>query len=455
MQELFHFEWYELTMAAVGLAILVAAWIPQVFTRRHLTVAIIPLLAGFLIFQFTASPLPSPMNEDGRWLWEKVTEFVVIVSLFGAGLKIERDLDFPYWRATLRLLLITMPLSIGLTAFLGWYFLAMAPATALLLGAVLAPTDPVLAGDVQVGPPSVDLEEVEKKGPPSLIGKKEGMGKEEENIRFTLTTEAGLNDGLAFPFTYLAVAVATLGLGTWRDWIGTWLLQDVLFRIPVGVAVGALVGWIMMKIIFVYPKDRPLSKEGLGSLAICVLFISYGVAEIVGGYGFLSVFAAAYLLRRLTRTHHYNLVLYDFSENLERVLMSLVLLLVGGLIAEALPFITWEIVAISALITFVVRYATGMLGQLGGNWPRWEKGVIAFFGVRGMGSIYYLTYAMGLAAFTDLRPLMATVLCCILLSSLVHGLSAYPFMQWLERQKKNEMAAEDPAESGTKSAAAA
>lgn len=438
MQDLFHFEWYELAMAAVGLAILIAAWVPQIIMRRHLTVAVIPLVAGFLIFRFTETPLPTAIDEEGRWFWEKITEFVVIVSLLGAGLKIDRDLSFSNWRGTIRLLLITMPLTIALTALLGWYFLAMAPAAALLLGAVLAPTDPVLAGDVQVGPPTIDMEDIEKKGVPSLAGKKEGIEKEEDNIRFILTSEAGLNDGLAFPFTYLAIAVATLGAGSWTEWIGEWLLRDLLYRVSVGVVVGALVGWAMMKIIFVYPRDRPLSKEGLGSLAISVLFISYGLAEIVGGYGFLSVFAAAYALRRLTHTHHYNLVLYDFTENLERVVMSLILLLVGGLAVDIFPYLTWEIVGISALLTFVVRPLAGMIGLLGGPWPLWEKGVISFFGVRGLGSLYYLAYAMGVVAFPDLEQLWATVLCCIVLSSIVHGLSAYPIMRWLEKNRQAE-----------------
>jgi NhaP-type Na+/H+ or K+/H+ antiporter len=154
-------------------------------------------------------------------LWEITAEIVVIVVLFSTGLRIDDLGSLRLWRPTLLLLAVTMPLTIAAVAVMGWAIAGMTIAGAVLLGAVLAPTDPVLAGDVQVGPP--------------LEGR-------EHPVRFALTTEAGLNDGLAFPFVYLALHLAV------EDWgavlLVEWLAWDVVYRIGVGVALGAAVGWV-------------------------------------------------------------------------------------------------------------------------------------------------------------------------------------------------------------------
>jgi NhaP-type Na+/H+ or K+/H+ antiporter len=110
----------------------------------------------------------------------------VAAALMGAGLKLDRAFSWRKWGVTWRLLAVTMPLSIAAITLIGGLGLGLSWVAALLLGASLAPTDPVLAADVQVGPP--------KSG-------------EEDEVRFGLTSEAGLNDGLAFPFVNLAIAL--------------------------------------------------------------------------------------------------------------------------------------------------------------------------------------------------------------------------------------------------------
>ena len=151
--------------------------------------------------------------------WEIVSELCVIVGLFGTGLRIDRLAGRDQWMPTLRLLVIAMPLCIAAVALVGSTVASMTFAGGLLLGAILAPTDPVLAGDVQVGPPH------------------EGG---EHPVRYTLTTEAGLNDGLAFPFVHLGIAVAGTGALT-LDLAGDWLVRDVVYRITIGAAAGAAV----------------------------------------------------------------------------------------------------------------------------------------------------------------------------------------------------------------------
>ena len=152
-----------------------------------------------------------------------MTEFVVIVALMGAGLKLDRPLGWHSWLITWRLIGVAMPITIAAIALLGWGWLGLDLASALLLGAALAPTDPVLASDVQVGPP--------KSG-------------EEDEVRFALTSEAGLNDGLSFPFVYLAIAVS-LSQVTGKFWFREWLLVDVVWKLAAGIGVGWLVGRLM------------------------------------------------------------------------------------------------------------------------------------------------------------------------------------------------------------------
>ena len=182
---------YPLLLAVLGVAILMAAVLPEIISRLPLSLPIIYVASGMVLFSLPIGlEAPRPTSEDAGYA-ERLTEFVVIVSLMGAGLKLRRPIGLRTWGTTWRLLGITMPLTIGAIAALGSVGLGMPLATAVLLGAVLAPTDPVLASDVQLEGPSED--------------------DADDEVRFALTSEAGLNDALAFPFTNLAIAIAAGG----------------------------------------------------------------------------------------------------------------------------------------------------------------------------------------------------------------------------------------------------
>src|SRR5215203_5476753 len=170
---------------------------------------------GMLVFALPLGlPAPDPVAHPA--VTEHLTEFGVIVALMGAGLKLDRRVGLRRWSSTWRLLAITMPLSIAAVALLGWWFAGLVPAAAVLVAAALAPTDPVLASDVQVGEPTDDEDS-------------------EDEVRFALTSEAGLNDGLAFPFTYLAIAMVTAGSTSTGVWLGRWFAVDVLYKLAVGL----------------------------------------------------------------------------------------------------------------------------------------------------------------------------------------------------------------------------
>ncbi|HEX5693821.1 MAG TPA: cation:proton antiporter, partial [Arenimonas sp.] len=281
-----------------------------------------------------------------------------------------------------------------------------------LLGAVLAPTDPVLAGDVQVYPP--------------------GEGGEDP-VRFALTSEAGFNDGLAFPFVWLAVALAADG--TALDW-SNWITIDVLWRVLGGAAIGILVGYVLMLLIFRSEKEPTLSRTGEGLTALAIALIVYGVAELCHTYGFLAVFVAALVIRQKEDTIEFHGVLDTFAQQCEKLLMALMLLLLGGALASGiLSALTWEGVVFALVFVLVVRPVAGWLGLIGAQLPPRDRWAIAVFGVRGIGSFYYLAFAMNHAYFRDSRELWAVVVMVVVLSILFHGLTASAVMAWLDRRR--------------------
>lgn len=421
-----------------GGALLLAVVLPTALSRAAVSAPIVLLVVGALM------GLPLPEGTDVTPLGnlsfvEHLTEFTVIIALMGVGLALDRPLDlrrFASWRkwsAAWRLLGISMPLTIAGVALLGWWVVGLAPAAALLLGAALAPTDPVLAGEVQV------------EGPTPAGEMTHDEIDESDEVRFALTSEAGLNDGMAFPFVYAAIFLVTIGPVT--EWGLRWVGWELLGRVVLGVLLGLVVGWALAKAAFRAPaRSLRLAETGEPLLALAAVFLSYGVAEVVGGYGFLAVFACAMTLRSAERGHEYHAHMHAIIERLERLLTLAVLLLLGvsmtnGLVAN-LP---WQAAVVSVLLVFVVRPAAGMLGlgfrrktcRIGDHvLTSGERLAISFFGVRGVGSLYYLAYATRTADVPDAQVLWSTVAFTIALSVLVHGVTATPVMRWLERSRE-------------------
>ena len=303
---------YIVVLTGLGLLIALVAWLPLALRRLPLSLPIVCVVLGAGLFSLpgvTLQPLPARFPE----ITERFTEFVVIIALMGAGLKIDRVFSIRAWPVTWRLLVVAMPVSIAAIALLGaWAGLPLVGA--LLLGAALAPTDPVLASDVQVGPP---------------------RSGEEDEVRFGLTSEAGLNDGLAFPFVHLAIALS-LAQVTGEPWLGDWLTHNVLWEIGAGVAGGWLVGRLFGWLTFRIPAETKLAKTGDGLIALAATFVSYGVTEMVHCYGFLAVFATALTLRHAHRDHEFQREMHDLTEQIERLAMMVLLILFGGAVASGL-----------------------------------------------------------------------------------------------------------------------
>ncbi|MEV6371635.1 cation:proton antiporter [Micromonospora musae] len=403
----------DVAFAVVGLGALLAGVLPRLLERRPLSMPIAFLGLGMAVFVLPIGlPVPDPLARPE--LATHLTEVGVIVALMGAGLKIDRPLSWSRWSSTWRLLAVAMPLCIVAVALLGWWWAGLVPAAALLLGSALAPTDPVLASDVQVGEPT-DAED------------------SEDEVRFALTSEAGLNDGLAFPFVYAAIAIAGTSLAP-GDWLARWLTVDVLWKVGIGVGGGLLVGWLLGKLFFRAPRQLRLARHAEGFLALAATFLAYGLVEVAGGYGFLAVFVAARAIRAAERTHEYHAVLHDFAEQIERLLTVLLLLLFGGaVVGGLLAPLTVPAAVVGLALVFVFRPLFGWLSLRGAPGRPAEHWVIASFGIRGVGSFYYLAYATTKADFPQADLVWATVGLVVIVSVLVHGIAATPIMQLLDR----------------------
>lgn len=411
---------YLIIITLIGFAALGMAWMPSISKHTRVSYSIIYVLLGMVVYLGlgTLLPLPDPISNNN--LTVRLTELVVIISLMGTGLKIDEPFSFRIWNSPLRLVSITMLLSIAITTVIGVYGLGLDLAASVLLGAVLAPTDPVLASDVQVGPPQSNTR---------------------DHVKFSLTAEAGLNDGTAFPFTWLAILLATAGstAQVWEDW----LLRDLLYRIAAGLVVGFLMGRLLAYMVFRLPEKAKYIQVRDGFVALSATLLVYGLTELLHGYGFIAVFITAVTLRNYELHHKYHRKLHDFTDQVERILVAIVLVLFGGsLVSGILSSLTWPMVLFGFLFVLLIRPLTSWVGLLGAKLHHKEKLAISFFGIKGMGSFFYLAFALNEVHFVYKEELWSIGAFIVLLSILIHGLTATAVMQKIEMEFAEQVSPE-------------
>jgi NhaP-type Na+/H+ or K+/H+ antiporter len=345
-------------------------------------------------------------------LFEHATELAVVVALFATGLKLERELSFHGWRNVARLLLVAMPLTIGAIALFGSLVMGLSLGAAIALGACLAPTDPVLAGDIGVGPPGEE---------------------EEREPNFSITGEAGLNDGLGFPFLLLGVAVAK------GEGLVEWALADVAYGIAAGLAIGAVLGYAVAALTVRLRDHELLAHELDGWVAIAAVLLIFGVSEIAGAYGFLAAFAGGVAFRRYEHTHERNRGVHQGAEVVEDAAELALILVLGScmtLTGLGEPGVAgWLLVPLLLLVIRPVAVLASLVRS--GQRPR-ERLFVGWFGVRGIGSLFYASAAIGLGAFGDgdTRVMFWTVAIAVIVSIAVHGVSAAPLTRrWLPDER--------------------
>ncbi|MEK0157399.1 cation:proton antiporter [Arthrobacter oryzae] len=419
------FEPPSIIFAAAGLAVLTAAVLPKLLRNAPFSMPMVFLGAGIVIFSALGDlPDPDPLQYGTFTL--HLTEVCVIISLTGAGLALDRPVGRRRWATTWRMLGIAMPVCILAVTLLGMWLLGLGLAAALLVAAAVAPTDPVLASEVQVGEPADSDEESDR----------------EDEVRFGLTSEAGLNDGLAFPFVYLAIAISAAGASP-SGWFPEWFAVDVLWRIGIGLLLGFGTGKVLARLFFSSRHDSVrLSEHSEGFVALTATFLAYGVTEMIEGYGFIAVFVCAVTIRAAEHTHGYHRVLHSYVEQLERLMTVVILVLLGGAIARGLlEGIGWAEVAVAVVFLVLVRPLSGVLALAGGKTGPRERIAISFFGIRGIGSLYYLAYALGKGQFTDqAEQLWAIVGLVVAASVVLHGATTAPVMNRLDRLRQRKAA---------------
>ena len=368
-------------------------------------------------------------------LLERLTEVALLISLFTAGMKLELPLKDKRWRIPVQLATVSMLLTVAAITAAGVWLLNLPVGAAILLGAILAPTDPVLASDVQVTNPG-----------------------DRDRLRFGLTGEGGLNDGTAFPFVMLGLGL--LGVHELGDMQWRWWAVDVLWAVAGGLALGYAMGTLVGRVIIYLRTQR---REALGSdefIALGLIALTYGVALLTLTYGFLAVFAAGLALRRIDEpdaaalpppaaglseseqkasgSHapaHMMRQVERFNSQLESFAEVAIVLVVGVLLATVK--FQWNVMWFVPLLFLVIRPVAVAIGLLGTDAKPAQRRLMAWFGIRGIGSLYYLLYAIhhglerGLA-----QQLLSVTLVVVVCSVVAHGVSVTPLMRRYEARKR-------------------
>jgi NhaP-type Na+/H+ or K+/H+ antiporter len=437
--------------ALCGVLLLTLALASAFVQRLPISTSVLYFGVGCLIGPWGLNLVSLDMTGAHPWL-EHVTELGVALSLFIGGLRLRLPPRHRAWWAAYRLASVVMLGSIAGVAWVAWQWLGLDPPMALLLGAILAPTDPVLAGDVTVG-----------------------HSRERDRLRYALSGEAGLNDGAAFPFVILAWS--WLGSGSLWPLLGTWVLEDILWAIPAGLALGFLLGRFVGRLAITLSSRSRNTAAPNDFLALALIALAYTIAQVIGAWGFLAVFAAGIGLRSaeivtVKENPHPdaqdspieshppaetlvapNVVtpgelrepavaagvlvaeVFSFGDTVERLLEVLLVVLVGLSLAEH-----WDgrAVWLSAALFLVIRPAATWLGLWGTPTTSLQRGLIGWFGIRGIGSVYYLAYVcVHSVQGASCRPLVDIGLSVVAISLIVHGITSQPLMGWYERHGRS------------------
>ena len=377
-------------------------------------------------------------------------EVALVLSLFSAGLKLRVPFTDRRWRIALRLALPTLVISIALMTVVCVFLLGMDLASAMLLGAMLAPTDPALASEVTVQNPG-----------------------DKDAVRFSLTGEAGMNDGVAMPFVLLALGFLLPGANpdVWH-----WFTADILWGMCGGVVVGLILGEAIGRgIPFLRLRRTAMGLDEF--VALGTICLAYGLAQWAECNGFLAVFAAGVALRRIEHRNSSGrgpeeavgavevgneadaashpekapawlaLKVLVFNEQLEHMAEFAMVFLIGCLLSAG--FWSWYALLPAALLFILVRPLSVMLGLAGSGVSKVQRRLIGWFGIRGVSSLFYISFAINAGLPGAVGERMAGIILSIVAISIVaHGLSATPLAFLYERYQKRRNIVGPPTREG-------
>ena len=425
-------------------ALLIAKTLASSFIARlPISTAMIYLAAGLAIGPIGWNLLDLDAFEN-TLLIERLAEVALLISLFTVGMKFELKKKDIRWRIAVQLATLSMVITVGLITAAGVWLLDLPLGAAVLLGGILAPTDPVLASDVQMADTH-----------------------DRDRLRLGLTGEGGLNDGTAFPFVMLGLGL--LGLHELGDNLWRWWAVDVLWAVAGGLGIGYALGSLVGRAI-IYLRTR--YREALGSdefIALGLIALTYGVALQCLTYGFLAVFAAGVALRRIDDPKtlpappakpapaaeptpspelsvenaratgaqapaHMMRQVERFNSQLDSFAEVCMVLVIGVLLVSVefdVRFL-WFV----PLLFLIIRPLSVAIGLLGTDAKPGQRRLMAWFGIRGIGSLYYLMYAINHGLERSLaEQLLSITLAVIVCSVVVHGVSVTPLMTRYEARK--------------------
>jgi NhaP-type Na+/H+ or K+/H+ antiporter len=443
-------------MALAGGLLLLMGLSSAYLRRLPVSISAIYLLLGLAIGPLGLGWLRIDLHESTAWV-ERLTEVALIVALFVGGLRLRLPLRDPAWLAARRLAVPTMLGTIAGVAVVAHWSLGFAAPLALLLAAVLAPTDPVLASAVAVNDAA-----------------------DHDRMRYGLSGEAGLNDGMAFPVVVFALSWGSEGdLG---GWVGEWLLQRVIWGIPAGLLLGFVLGRGVGRLaIWLRARHRDTAAPS-DFLALALIALSYVGAELIGAWGFLAAFAAGVGLRRAEvdvshETPHPDRVgareaapapvehelaeppaehlvgagiepeqlkepavaagvmfaeTVSFGDTAERLLEVMLVVIVGVALG-----VHWDprSIPVAFALIFVIRPLIAPVMLIGTPTTTAQRWLMGWFGIRGIGSLYYLTYSLGHGVSGEAaREIAGITISVAALSILIHGMSTRPLLALYERR---------------------
>jgi NhaP-type Na+/H+ or K+/H+ antiporter len=398
---------YILELLVIGLLLLFVTLGSGWISRLPLSYALIYLVVGILLSPYGLNIIQ--LRPEAEFL-ERVTEFVVLISLFSCGLKMNRSLNTGAWNSTIRLIGLLMPITIFAVAAIAHTFLGFSWGAAILLGAILAPTDPVLASEVQISDPD-----------------------DHDELRFGLTSEGGLNDALAFPFVYFGLY--WLKDDTWQNWFAQWVAVDLIWAIAAGLVMGVVVArtvvWLDKRIQRVVPVDSLMEDF----VALSIILLTYSLTELVNGYGFLAVFVAGVVAQKTYRDPEKRFSQLEFTETLEKLLEVGTILLLGSLLrVEPILRFLPQALLVAGLLIFLIRPVGAWISTIGANYSPIRRLLFGWFGIRGVGSLYYLAYALGSGLKGELGEQLAWItFITVIISVVLHGVTSTPLMNRYER----------------------
>lgn len=390
-----------IVLGVVAIYALMARWI-------ELSVITLPMIFTGLGIALGGTGLDLVPMGAGNEVIHAFVEITLVLVLFSDASGVKRqNLSGGNVTIPLRMLLIGMPLTVALGTLVAMWVSPNQPwALALLVAAILTPTDAALGQSV-VSNPNVP-----------------------KRISQSINIESGLNDGLAFPIVLLAAITAARATGYEGGQAPDNVAVFALLQTTVGLLVGAIVGYGAAKLLDFAISRNATTTVAQGLYFLSVAFLAYFGAELVGGNGFIAAFVGGLVFGNTLRAP--SVFIREFMEGEGQLLTLATFFIFGSVLAPiGLEHASWKTVTLALLFLTVVRMLPIWLSLAGLKLSSYEKIFLGWFGPRGLASILFALLVLEEFPIPGAQELTACVVLTVLISIVLHGVSAAPLSNLL------------------------